>query len=86
LQNTAIESDDTHPQLRYRAQRGLQSTLDLIKDIIDEGIQIGEFKEDLDVEALASFTYSLLEGGIMISNLEGNMERLILLDSRKNYE
>jgi len=72
LQNTAVESDDTHPELRHRAQQGLQGTLVIMMDIIEEGIRTGEFKGDLDVKALASFTFSLLEGGIMLSKLEGN--------------
>jgi TetR/AcrR family transcriptional regulator, transcriptional repressor for nem operon len=72
LQNTAVESDDTHPALRQRAQRGLLGTLDAMMSIIDEGIQKGEFKQNLDADALASFAFSLLEGGIMLSKLEGS--------------
>ncbi|WP_426445547.1 TetR/AcrR family transcriptional regulator [Paenibacillus sp. S-38] len=72
LQNTAVESDDTHPILRQRAREGLHHTLERMKDIIREGIQMGEFKEHLDVDALASFAFSLLEGGIMLSKLEGS--------------
>jgi TetR/AcrR family transcriptional repressor of nem operon len=72
LQNTAVESDDTHPTLRHRAQRSLHDILDTMKNIINEGIRKGEFKENLDVDALASLALSLLEGGIMLSKLEGN--------------
>jgi TetR/AcrR family transcriptional repressor of nem operon len=72
LQNTAVESDDTHPTLRQRAQRGIHDALDMMKRIIYEGIQKGEFKENLDMDALASFAFSLLEGGIMLSKLEGD--------------
>ncbi|WP_391563803.1 TetR family transcriptional regulator C-terminal domain-containing protein [Paenibacillus cremeus] len=39
---------------------------------VDDGIQNGEFKEDLDQDALASFAFTLLEGGIMLSKLEGD--------------
>lgn len=72
LLNTAVESDDTHPALRQRAQRGLHDALDMMKRIIYEGIQKGEFKENLDMDALTSFAFSLLEGGIMLSKLEGD--------------
>jgi len=72
LQNTAVESDDTHPLLRQRAQHSLHDTLYMMKRIICEGIQNGEFKENLDMDALASLTLSLLEGGIMLSKLEGD--------------
>ncbi|KWX77032.1 TetR family transcriptional regulator [Paenibacillus riograndensis] len=72
LQNTATESDDTHPSLRDKAQRGMHNTLDMMKRIIYEGIRTGEFKEDVDPDTLASFALSLLEGGILLSKLEGS--------------
>jgi len=72
LQNTAVECDDTHPALRRRAEQSLHDILDMMKRIIHEGIQKGEFRENLDADALASFALSLLEGGIMLSKLEGN--------------
>jgi TetR/AcrR family transcriptional repressor of nem operon len=86
LQNTAVESDDTHPTLRHRAQRGLHGTLDTMKSIIYEGIRKGELKENLDVDALASFAFSLLEGGIMLSKLEGNNRHMQMnIDSFSSY-
>lgn len=72
MQNTAVESDDTHPELRRRAQQSLEGTLDLMKSIIAEGIRSGEFRSDSDAEAMATFAFSLLEGGIMLSKLEGS--------------
>ncbi|UNK18439.1 TetR/AcrR family transcriptional regulator [Paenibacillus sp. N3/727] len=72
LLNTAIESDDCHPGLRERAQQALIGTLESHKRIISEGIQSGEFKADLDIDALATFALSIMEGGIMMSKLEGN--------------
>ncbi len=61
-----------HPILRERAQRGLKGTLHNMKEIISEGVQNGEFKADLDIDALATFTLSVMEGGIMMSKLEGD--------------
>jgi len=72
LLNTAIDSDDSHPGLRERAKQALLETLESIKKIISQGVQSGEFKADLDIEDLATFTLSIMEGGIMISKLEGN--------------
>ncbi|MFB9326710.1 TetR/AcrR family transcriptional regulator [Paenibacillus aurantiacus] len=72
LQNTAVESDDGHPLLRQRAQVGLARSLNGMIAIIRTGIESGEFRPDLNAEALASFTLSLLEGGIMLSRLEGS--------------
>ncbi len=70
--NTAIESDDTHPELRKKAQQSLERMLQYIKEILYQGIQNGELKPNLDIDALATFIFSALEGGIMLSKLEGN--------------
>ncbi|NQX71820.1 TetR/AcrR family transcriptional regulator [Paenibacillus alba] len=72
LLNVAVECDDTHPILRQRAQQGLEGTLGNIKGIIMQGIETGEFKADIDVDALATFTLSIMEGSIMMSKLEGD--------------
>ncbi|WP_134683894.1 TetR/AcrR family transcriptional regulator [Brevibacillus migulae] len=72
LLNLATESDDGHPLLRAIAQKGLERTLDIMKGIISEGIQSGEFKPDLNIDSLATFTLSVMEGGIMMSKLEGD--------------
>lgn len=72
LLNTAIESDDAHSGLRQRAQQALAGTLEAKKKIIVQGVQTGEFKDDLDIDALATFSLSIMEGGIMMSKLEGS--------------
>ncbi|OBZ19448.1 TetR family transcriptional regulator [Bacillus sp. FJAT-27264] len=76
MQNTAVESDDTHTELRDRARQGLHTYLDMMKSIILDGMNSGEFKEDLDAEALASFAFSLLEGGILLSKLDGDNKHM----------
>ncbi|WP_433944543.1 TetR/AcrR family transcriptional regulator [Paenibacillus sp. SN-8-1] len=72
LLNTAVESDDSHPLLRSKAQESSKRTLEAIKEIVEQGMACGEFKGDVDAEAVAMFTLSLLEGGIMLSKLEGS--------------
>lgn len=86
LLNTAIESDDGHPGLRQRAQQDLKAVLDTMKQIISDGVQSGEFKADLDVDALATYTLSIMEGSIMISKLEGNNRHMRMnIDSFSTY-
>ncbi|MEK4454058.1 putative HTH-type transcriptional regulator YxaF [compost metagenome] len=76
MQNTAVESDDTHAELRDRARQGLHNHLDMMKSIIRDGIKAGEFRGDLDSDALASFAFSLLEGGILLSKLDGDNKHM----------
>ncbi|WP_028559633.1 TetR/AcrR family transcriptional regulator [Paenibacillus pinihumi] len=78
MQNTAVESDDTHSELRNRARQGMHTALDMMKSIIRDGIKAGEFKEDLDPDALASFAFSLLEGGILLSKLDGDNRHMLM--------
>lgn len=72
LLNMAVESDDTNPKLRQRAHQSMTEVLDWMKRIIEEGIHSGEFRSDVDADSLATFALSLLEGGIMMSKLEGD--------------
>jgi len=86
LLNIATESDDSHPILRQRAQQGLEGTLDNIKAIISQGVQSGEFKADLDIDALATFTLSVMEGGVMMSKLEGDNRHIRMnIESFSSY-
>ncbi|MCC3372738.1 TetR/AcrR family transcriptional regulator [Cohnella sp. REN36] len=72
LLNTAVESDDGHPALRDRARQSMANTLESMKRIIAEGIRSGEFRPDLDADALAGFALASMEGSIMMSKLEGS--------------
>ncbi|NEW07450.1 TetR/AcrR family transcriptional regulator [Paenibacillus sp. SYP-B3998] len=86
LLNVAIESDDAHPVLRQRAQMGLKGTLDAMKAIISQGVQSGEFKMDLDIDALATFTLSTMEGAVMMSKLEGDNRHIRMnIESLSTY-
>lgn len=70
--NTAVESDDGHLLLREKAQTTFGNFYSAIKDILEQGIQDGEFRSDLNIESTASFLISALEGSIVLSKLEGN--------------
>lgn len=86
LLNTAVESDDSHPLLRSKAQESSRRTLETIKEIVEQGKASGEFKKDIDAETVATFTLSLLEGGIMLSRLEGSNRHMQLnIQSYSSY-
>jgi len=78
MQNTAVECDDTHLGLRDRARQGMHIALDMMKGIICDGIKAEEFKADLDPDAVASFAFSLLEGGILLSKLDGDNKHMLM--------
>lgn len=70
LLNTAIDSDDGNPQLRGRALRALDSWLERIQSIIEEGKRQGEIRSDVDSSELATLLVSTLEGSLMVARLQ----------------
>jgi TetR/AcrR family transcriptional regulator, transcriptional repressor for nem operon len=70
LLNTAVDSDDGNPRLREKARQGLDSWLDRLRSIVEEGQQRGEIRRDIDSLALATLIVSTLEGSLMVSRLQ----------------
>lgn len=72
LLNTAIESDDTHPALREKAQEAMDQFIRFLRMIIDRGMRRGELSSAVDSESAAIFITSAMEGGVMMSKLYGD--------------
>ncbi len=69
--NTAIEADDTHPQLRKKALTAIMSWKNKIVSLINSGRDNREFRADVHAEDIAITIIAMIEGGIMISKLSG---------------
>lgn len=72
LLNMAVDSDDTHPELREKAQTFMKKWIDLIIHIVKKGKEKGEFLAGINEVALASFIISSTEGAVMLSRLYGD--------------
>ncbi len=72
LMNAAIEADDAHPALRKGAQKTLTILRESLVAILQKGIDYKQIKSGIDKEFYASLIMAVLEGGIMMSKLEGN--------------
>ncbi|MDP4209671.1 MAG: TetR/AcrR family transcriptional regulator [Bacteroidota bacterium] len=84
--NTAIESDDTHPELKKQAYSALIKWKNKIIGIIEAGKKQNEFKPELDAETTAITILALLEGGIMIRKLSDNQDYIqMAMKSLRNY-
>ncbi|SEB18112.1 TetR/AcrR family transcriptional regulator [Pedobacter hartonius] len=88
LQNTAVEADDTHEELRKRAADGLLAFKGSIVELINKGIGAREFREDVNAEIAALTFVALVEGAILISRATKDRSALktILESARKNIE
>jgi len=69
IMNTAIEADDTHPELRDRARASMTLWHRLIGRIVKDGTAAGELAAGTDPYALAALITASLEGGLMLSRL-----------------
>lgn len=67
--NTAVEADDTNSLLKDRAAKAVQRWKKNVQDLIQGGIDAGEFKQGLDIQRLALSIIAMIEGGIMISKV-----------------
>lgn len=72
LLNAAIEVDDAHPALRKEAVKTLAVLKKSLVTILQNGIDHKQLKQDTDVAFFATLIIAALEGGIMMSKLEGN--------------
>ncbi len=70
--NTAIESDDSNPELRERAQAKMTAMRGTVSAIIHKGMDRGEIRTGVDADETAVVLIALLEGGIMLSKLYGD--------------
>lgn len=67
--NTALESDDTNPELCAHAREAMDSWHRLIGSIVKAGKERGELRIDTDAYALATVITATLEGALMLSRL-----------------
>ena len=70
LLNTAIDSDDGNAQLREKARKALNSWLDRIGAVVEEGQRRGEIRPDIHSSKLSGLIVSTLEGSLMVSRLQ----------------
>jgi len=76
LMNTAIESDDGHPELRSRAQQAMDQWRSLICQVVQQGQARGELRSEIDPDEVATIVIATLEGGLMLSMLYGDFSHL----------
>ena len=68
--NAGIEADGLDPPLKQAAKEALAGLKNLVVEILEEGIDNKELKEDIDAEQLAIFFISCLEGAIFMMKMD----------------
>jgi len=84
--NTAIDADDTHPELRAKVLKAVLSWKNKIAKLVELGIDNKEFNADNNPEQIALTIIAMVEGGIMISKLASKTEYWsLIMGSLKKY-
>ncbi len=71
--NTATEADDTNCLLRDKAAGAVRHWEGTLVSIINQGVLNGEFKKDINSRQVSLSIVALIEGGIMISKVTGDL-------------
>lgn len=78
LLDTAIDSDDGNPRLRGKARQALDSWLDRLQSIVEDGPRKAEIRADMRPAQLATLIIGTLEGSLMLRRLQRKEEPLNL--------
>jgi TetR/AcrR family transcriptional regulator, transcriptional repressor for nem operon len=80
IMNTAIDADDTNPELLERARASMTLWHRLVGRIVKDGKEAGVLAADVDPYALASTITGSLEGALMLARLyddPSHMDRVV---------
>ncbi len=74
--NTALEADDTHPELKERAAAGLQLWRDSLERILVTGMEKGELRPEVNVTEAVAVIAGLIHGAVLQAKLSGKLQYL----------
>lgn len=72
LLNAAVEADDSGKKNRKRVAVKLESMIDFLAGLIEDGKHAGEFKRSVHARETATVIFCAMEGAIMFARAVGN--------------
>jgi len=76
LMNFGTEADDTNPAVKQKVSKAIQQIEALIARLVQAGIEAGEFQRSFDAETFSIKAFAMIEGGMWIARLQGNLKQL----------
>jgi len=76
LANTATEADDNHTLLKAKAAEALHTWRESIDRLLKKGIELGEFKRNLDTTETVAVLAGLVQGAVLQTKLSGKLNFL----------
>ncbi|NII82990.1 MULTISPECIES: TetR/AcrR family transcriptional regulator [unclassified Pedobacter] len=84
--NTAVDADDTHPELREKVLKAVLGWKNKIAKLVETGISAKEINTEHNPEQVALTIIAIIEGAIMISRLTAKPAHWnLIMDSLKKY-
>jgi TetR/AcrR family transcriptional regulator, transcriptional repressor for nem operon len=76
LLNTAVDTDDSNPELFGRVQKAMRDWYDHVQSVVAYGIKKEIFCPETDAAVFADHFLSLIEGGMLLSKTFKNKKHL----------
>jgi AcrR family transcriptional regulator len=77
--NFGTEADDTHPAIKQKVKEAIGVSQSRIAKLVKEGRVSGEFNCTFDADVFAIRMFTLIEGAIMISRIQGTDRQIKLI-------
>lgn len=74
--NLGTEADDTDPVIRRRLTEAIAYCQSLIRTVVRQGIDAGEFDPSVDADLFAIKAFAMLEGGALLGRIQGSDSQL----------
>ena len=77
--NFGVEADDTNEVIRKRVSQSIANSENRFAQLVEQGIDSGEFKPEFDAKSFALKAFSMIEGSILVSRVQGSGEHMRLI-------
>lgn len=78
--NFGMEADDTNPIVKNKVVQIVNVSQKIIAQIIEKGINDGEFKPDWNYKEFATVAFAMIEGGIIICRVTDNNQKMHIIN------
>jgi hypothetical protein len=74
IQNTAVDSDGSHPVLRKKVEQAIGEWQERIVRTLERGVEKGEVRPDANAAEFATLFIGNLEGGILLARIQKDVQ------------
>jgi AcrR family transcriptional regulator len=79
MMNFGMEADDTSPVIRDKVYETICNVQQGMMDILEKGIEDGEFKSNWNYKEFAMKAYAMIEGGILVARVSRDISQMKML-------